>query len=264
MCYRKPERPGSYCVDIYGSGPAILFLPGWGLPGKIFDQIIVDLATEYTCLSIDLPGTGLSRRSSGEYSIDVIADDLKRLAVGRNLKQFSVIGWSVGANIAAEIALKAQSLISHLILVSPGLPKWTNSDGYENGIENRDTELMIAELARNRYAYLETLPSHWFKNGETAESRLYSRMLSESSCIIDDLLKSLKRHDMRESIKEIDTPTLIIWGRHDRSVKYEQIMDLHQLMPKSELAILENSAHAPLAEERQESTRVIRNFIRSH
>jgi proline iminopeptidase len=72
--------------------------------------------------------------------------------------------------------------------------------------------------------------------------------------------RDLPHFDVRSLLTKVTTPTLIICGRHDAQCPPEFSEEIHQLIPTSTLAILEESNHFPFIEEPDEFNQIVRTF----
>ncbi len=97
--------------DVVGDGPAVILLPGLG--GDRHDwhdhDIPQRLCGAFTVITIDLRGGGESERfdSPSRYSLNAILDDVYAVVAACNLRHFMVWGWSLGANVALQLAARS-------------------------------------------------------------------------------------------------------------------------------------------------------------
>jgi pimeloyl-ACP methyl ester carboxylesterase len=101
------------------SGPVFVLLHGIGMSHRYFRRLQVLLAGHGNTYAIDLPGFGATPRPDRQLSIsdyaDVIAATLQKMGAGRAV----VIGHSMGAQFATELAAQNPDLVSHLVLLGP-------------------------------------------------------------------------------------------------------------------------------------------------
>jgi pimeloyl-[acyl-carrier protein] methyl ester esterase len=90
-------------TEVRGSGPALVLLHGWGLNLRIWDGLAAALDDRFRIIAIDLPGHGrsawLPERSSLEEQAAQVRDTVADLA-----SEYSVLGWSLGGQIALQLA----------------------------------------------------------------------------------------------------------------------------------------------------------------
>ncbi|HZH66639.1 MAG TPA: alpha/beta hydrolase, partial [Flavisolibacter sp.] len=68
--------------------------------------------------------------------------------------------------------------------------------------------------------------------------------------------------DLRDDLKKIKIPTLILHGRLDKICSYDLAEQMHALVPQSKLVPLEKSGHALFIEEREKFNTELLNFIK--
>jgi pimeloyl-ACP methyl ester carboxylesterase len=103
--------------DQAGSGEPLLLLHGIGSTSDDFTALRPQLDADYRVLAPDLPGHGRSPALSGRPTVSAIADaivaDLDEMSVG----QVHVLGNSIGARIALELA--ARDRTRSVVAISP-------------------------------------------------------------------------------------------------------------------------------------------------
>ena len=94
-----------YAVE--GHGPAIIFVHGIGASRHAWDAIIPYLREQYTCISYDLRGHGVSPVPPPPYTLDQMVSDLSRLQTKLNIERAHVIGHSLGGMIGPAYACRS-------------------------------------------------------------------------------------------------------------------------------------------------------------
>jgi non-heme chloroperoxidase len=67
--------------------------------------------------------------------------------------------------------------------------------------------------------------------------------------------------DYRESVRAIDIPTLICWGRNDALLPVSGAYDLQERIPQAELVLFERSGHCPFFEEDDKFNGTVDQFV---
>lgn len=94
-------------VDDFGSGQPLVFLHGWPANNTMFEyQADFVVANGYRYIGIDHRGFGLSDRAADGYDYDTIADDIQKVVDELNLKDYIVVGFSVGGALALKYGVK--------------------------------------------------------------------------------------------------------------------------------------------------------------
>lgn len=103
-----------------GSGPVIVLLHGNGEDHTIFANLIEQLAPLYTVIAMDSRDHGQSSRT-GRLSYDAMTADLAALITGLELEQPILLGFSDGAIVALQLAIRQPQLAGALILAGANL-----------------------------------------------------------------------------------------------------------------------------------------------
>ena len=124
------------------NGHVIVFIHGWTSSQRVFQKNIEYFGRKYRVIGIDLPGHGQSDRADATefknlYGHPYFADSVVALLSQLDVKNVSIIGWSLGGTVAIDLVLRYPDIVDNLILVStpaifflptdddpfPGLPK---------------------------------------------------------------------------------------------------------------------------------------------
>jgi len=113
--------------DVHGDGPPILLIHGFGSSGKVnwLDTGWVDALTGagYRAITVDNRGHGASRKlyDARLYFAHDMAEDARRLLDHLGVERCPVIGYSMGARIAAFLALAHPDRVDALVLGGMGM-----------------------------------------------------------------------------------------------------------------------------------------------
>ncbi len=99
--------------------PVVLMLHGTGGHWETFAPTIGPLSRQFRCIAVDMLGSGFSSKPDYDYEINVYVRHLLRLLELLDVDDFSVIGMSLGAWVAAQLALDEPARVRRLILMSP-------------------------------------------------------------------------------------------------------------------------------------------------
>lgn len=95
-------------TEVHGSGPALVLLHGWGLNVRVWDGLVAALCDRFRIIAIDLPGHGrsewLPERSSLEEQAAQVRETVAAIA-----EEYSLLGWSLGGQIAMQLAATQRS-----------------------------------------------------------------------------------------------------------------------------------------------------------
>jgi N-formylmaleamate deformylase len=111
-----------HVLDFGGSGPDVLVLPGITSPAISWEFVVRRIDGGARFVVADLRGRGLSDApADGAYDLDAYAEDAAAVIAGLALERPIVLGHSLGARIAAALAVRHPEAVGSLILVDPPL-----------------------------------------------------------------------------------------------------------------------------------------------
>ena len=253
-----------------GSGVPIVFLSGtftklqsWNYQTNYFKEKMMVIA-------LDNRGTGKSSRPDYSYTMEMFVEDLKHLLNHLDIKQgVHLCGSSMGAMISQVFALKYPQIIKTLILCAP--TAYYPSKTCDQNILVYDL-LKDLDLYKRVEYFFPLVYSRAFKKRLSSDKELYeiiSRDMNFCAQIVDPPLykdyihqnEALRNFDMRESIKKILQPTLILSGSRDKMSIPGMVESVHEKIPNSQLVILPEMGHAFNIESPEETNKLIWKFI---
>ena len=180
------------------------------------------------------------------YELDLFHVNVHGLQkfIQRFLKKFSIqnpilVGNSLGGHLSLLQVLQHPQSVRSLVL--------TGSSGlFENG-------LGATYPKRNNYEYIRMKAQSTFYDPKIATKELvddiYETVSNRMKAIkILTLAKSAIRNYLGEELKNIKTPTLLIWGKNDIVTPPFVAEEFNNLLPKSELVFIDKCGHAPMME----------------
>lgn len=208
-------------------------------------------------ISVDLPGFGGSAQLPAPDSIGGLAASIIELVDSLGVKQFSVLGFSMGGMVAMELALEHGSRLHKLVLygtaASGDLPD--RFESWDASIERMQSQGV--EPTADKTA------SSWFVEGAKhpfyPACREACRGASKEGAM--KAMRGMQRWSARERLKSIKTPTLVIVGDKDRSTKPAESVAIWQQVPGAQLCIIPNAAHGLHMEKPELFNRVVLDFV---
>src|ERR1700676_378889 len=115
-------------VDIYaeesGQGsPALVFLHYWGGSRRTWSEVIGRLSNRFRCIAVDLRGWGRSGRNTDDFSLSAQANDVQAVVEALELKDFVLVGHSLGGKVAQIVAATRPAGLRAVALVAPAPPQ---------------------------------------------------------------------------------------------------------------------------------------------
>ena len=103
----------------YGSGYPVVFINGLGSTMDMWNPPVLEkISQHFRVIIFDNRGTGYSSASDKPFSIPLLASDTATLMDALGISSAHVIGLSMGASIAEELALSSPTKVTRLILVA--------------------------------------------------------------------------------------------------------------------------------------------------
>ncbi|NLA95774.1 MAG: alpha/beta fold hydrolase [Clostridiaceae bacterium] len=251
--------------DQQGSGEPLILIPYLAADHACYAFQVADYAKEFTCISIDPRGAGMTDKPDGDYSMELFADDIAAFMEVLGIDQAHVSGLSLGAATGMWLAAKYPSRVKSLSLHS-GWPKTdpfltTVVEGWQIMARGLDsvTEMVITgifpwcftpDLYAEKPDYIQSLSD--FVRGRPVQP--LDAFIRQSDAVIT--------HDAREQLQRIKAPTQITFGGHDLITYTRFAKEMQDAIEGSQLVIFEGCAHAPIYEDVEGFNQTTLEFLR--
>lgn len=218
----------------------LIYLHGWGQNIEMMMPIAKPFCDKYNVLVIDLPGFGLSDEPKEAWDLYQYADMVNFFVKELKLDNPILIGHSFGGKISLCYALKYKT--KKLVLM--GSP-------YERKISKPTFKMKV-------FKFLKKTPFASF-----AKKHMGSTDYRNASDMMRNVLVKHVNLDLKEEVKKIKCPTLLIWGTNDEAVDYEDALVLEKLIPDSGLVTYEGCTHYAYLERINQTINILNSFIGS-
>lgn len=182
------------------------------------------LAERYRVYLVDLPGFGAMRRLGRRFVLAGAASWLTEWMGAVGLKRAHLVGHSMGGYVAIRLAAGRPDLVRRLALVAPaGVPAGRSMPAH-----------LVPLLLAARYAtpaFLPVLARDALRMGPVTLWRVARDLLAE---------------DVREDLRKIDAPTLLVFGEKDPLIPSAVGDLLREEIPYSRLLVLNGAGHVPM------------------
>jgi pimeloyl-ACP methyl ester esterase len=258
-------------VNIYfeemGEGSPLVMLHGWGGSGRLW-RFQQELADSFRLVIPDLRGHGLSIASPEGFRVEELASDIVTLFESLALTDAILLGWSLGSQVAIASFPPLRERLSGLVLIG-ATARFTATDGYPHGLPaneirgmglrlRRDYERTMGEFFRSMFAQGELTTGQEERIGREilADGRLPAPKAARAAL---DILAST---DLRERLRSIDCPVLIIHGSSDAVCPPGAARFLAKRLPNARLVEIAGAGHAPCLSRPDQFNALIREFLR--
>jgi len=239
--------------------PSLVLLHGWGLSSAVWRSLRAQFDPQWAIHAPDLPGHGMAAPAG-----DTLADWAEALLPA--IPDGSVlVGWSLGAQIALQLADRAPHKVARLVLIGAS-PRFVQADDWPAALPaatladfRRDFELDPAATQR-RFVALQSL-------GDSARREVAARLgeaLTASDAAHRPALASglalLAGTDQRELVRRITQPVRLLHGGDDRLMPVAAAEWLADALPDSRLTVFGQRGHAPFLSRPDDCATLIESF----
>ena len=202
------------------SDQVLLLLHGLGASAERWEFVLPLFSEKYRVIVPDLIGFGQSEKPSVDYTTDYFTDFMYKFVSKLNIKNFHIIGSSLGGQIAAEFTSKHNELVRKLVLVSP------------SGIMKHSTPALDAYIMAALYPSSEsaTMAFQTMSGQTRIDQNIVNgfiermKMPNAKMAFMSTLLGLRDADIITEKLGLITIPALIVWGENDPviPIKYSE------------------------------------------
>lgn len=253
-------------VEDVGSGEPVIFLHGWPANNNMFEyQKNALIEAGYRYIGIDFRGYGKSDAPATGYDYETMASDVHMVVYGLGLKDFTLVGFSMGGAIAVRYAADyKEDGLKKLILAGAAAPIFTQREDYPYGMTKQEVDALIQDTMKDRPKMLEGFGEIFFAKDHSKLLRnwFYQLTLAASSHGTIASTKALRDEDLREDLQKIEVETLIIHGVHDKICPIEFAEEMEKGIPNARIERFEESGHGTVLDEMDKFNQTMLQFIR--
>ena len=259
----------SFHIEECGSGDATcILLHGFGEGGYVWYDFAPRLPKKYRTIIMDFRGHGNSGEDpAGNYGIGPYSTDVLNLIQKYKLGNISLVGHSLGAAVALQVAAAAPHLLTDLILVDLSLSTeravsenirsqfHEQCDGYNSLAE------YAAWITAKRPLTHPRMLRHIVDNAlrETADGRFVLKVDRRIQQIIEP--GSARTDDVRAIFSKILCRTLLIRGRGSAVLCKNEALDIIRLLKDGQLCEISHAGHAVMVEDPDEFADAVNQFL---
>ena len=260
---------GTLEFDDQGNGPVMVFMHGWSLGKEAFAIQRRELSGRYRVIVPDMRGHGNSKRFEQGDGIDTLAGDLEQLLVALDLRDAILVGWSMGALVAWQVAQGPQRDRIRGIVTIDMVPRVLNGTGWQHGLRAGthlyDIDIDLTKMRDDWRAFTHAYVPMVFASGKAIERReLIEDMLELVSDndldSMTNLWHALVHADYVDTVQKLGVPTLITYGALSQIYAEDAAVWMDEHIPHSRRVRFAESGHAPHLEEPQRFNQVLADF----
>jgi pimeloyl-ACP methyl ester carboxylesterase len=250
--------------DVQGKGEPLLLIPYLSADHACFAFQLPAYTEHFSCIAVDLPGSGESDKPAGAYSTEGYADQVAAFLGAMGIERAHVAGVSLGATVGMHLAARHPGRVRSLSLHS----SWHASDDYLKIVVEQWRTLASA-LPTVADVVIEAIfpwcftPEMYVERPESVDA-LVDFVRGRPAQPVDAFLAqtdAVIAHDASAALGDIEAPTLITFGARDLVCSTRFAEPLENGIGGSELVVFEHLSHAGLHEDPETFNRATLDFL---
>jgi pimeloyl-ACP methyl ester carboxylesterase len=262
-------RRASVRTLVTGTGPGTLvIIPD---PPNVIEhhqEVFERLAGDHRIISFELPGFGRSQLLGGaRFGIDAQVDIMTEVLEHLSARQVTLEMSCLGALVGLRLARRRPDLVARLVLAQVStlaqMQAWARGTDVMNLIHTPGVGQALVSLGKRFIA------RHWYRSAlpEGTDERTYLKYLEPTLASLDagasfELASAYQeiRRAAEVDYGGIQQPTLLLFGKADRTHAGTEARALQQALPRAELVELEGCGHFPTLEDAGRYVRTLTAF----
>lgn len=186
-----------------------------------------------------------------KLSVDGLADFIYEFVQHKNYTKLNILGNSLGGHVALVFIKKYPAIVNSLVL--------TGSSGlYESAFGSSYPKKGDKNYIRERVSLTFYDPK---STTDDLVEEVYETLQDRGKVLrILTMAKSAIRHNMRKDLPHFKQPTCLVWGIQDSITPMHVAEEFNQLLPSSEIHLLDHCGHAAMMEKPFEFNAIVDDF----
>ena len=253
-----------------GSGEPVILLHGFFFDTYMWNKNIDLLAEKYKVYAIDLWGFGYSTRKPLDYGYPLYTQQLLKFIDALEIPKASLVGQSMGGGTIINFTVSNRHRVDKIILVdAAGLPnklpimgRISNLPKLGEFMYGLNSNFIRRMTLGNTFLHnKQNITDEYFENATrfhkikgTAEVMLSITRKQ----FFDTLMEEIKRLSL------INVPTLIVWGREEKSIPLSIGKEMHRILKGSRLEIFDQAGHCAHDDQPEMFNQLVLDFLARH
>ena len=257
--------------DTGGSGRPVVLIHGWPLSGEAWEKQVPALVDAgYRVVRYDRRGFGRSDKPDDGYDYDTLTDDLQAVLTELDLRDATLVGFSMGGGEAARYVPRHGAERVRSIVFASAVPPYLaqTDDNPEGPLDDATAEEFESGLRADRDSFFEQFTTDFFSaDGELKVSES-ERLQAKALCAQSDQTAALQcmeafgTTDFREDLPQIQVPVLVLHGSADGIVPFEGSgARTAEAVPSSDTHVIDGAPHGCNVSHAEEFNRALIEFL---
>lgn len=250
----------NYFLEGPAKAPVVVFAHALGATLRLWDAQAAALAGTYRVLRYDARGHGESEVPRGPYTLGQLADDLRELLESLGIFEIHLVGLSMGGCVGMTFALVHPDVVKGLVLCDTtacygpeARPRW-------------DERIRVAETQGMTEPLIEKTMEIWFtpefrRDHKDRVDRVRAMLRHTDPRGYIASVQAIADVDLRERIRVIRCPTLVVVGEKDPGTGPAMARVMHERIASSRLLVLPGAMHCSVMESADAFNRALLEFL---
>lgn len=227
---QENSTPIELYYEDHGSGPPVVLIHGWPLSGRSWEkQLTALVAAGRRVITYDRRGFGKSSQPATGYEYDTFAEDLHKLVTTLELRDFALVGFSMGGGeVARYLGTYGTERVRKAVFMAAVPPFLLKTPDNPGGVDISLFDGIKKGITTDRLAFLSQFLANFFNVDVLRGKQISDEVVRDSWNIASGAspIGTLQcvtawYTDFRKDLPKIDVPTLIIHGDSDRILPIE-------------------------------------------
>ena len=237
--------------------PTLVFSNSLGTDFRIWRDVIVRLVGEVGIVMYDKRGHGLSDVGDSPYAMEDHVSDLIGLLDHLGAEKTVICGLSVGGMIAQGVWRERPDLVAGLVLTCTQA-RFADDAFWDERIANVEREGLPG--------FADAIVERWFSDSYRDANPLMMRgwrnlVARQTHKGYVGTCHALRNTDYRDTLADIDVPTLVVGGEEDPSCPPDAMVALAKAIPEARYESIKRCGHIPCVEEPDLFAEILKAFL---
>jgi pimeloyl-ACP methyl ester carboxylesterase len=237
----------------------LVLIHGLGASAERWEYVISSFGKHFTVYVPDLIGFGLSDKPTVDYTTEFFANFVSQFLNELGVKTATVIGSSLGGQIAVEYASANQNSVEKLVLVSP-------AGAMKQSTPALDAYIMAAlypDPSSAKTAFSAMTGTNQDVSQNIIDGFVQRMLLPNAKYAFMSTILGLKNApEISTKLEILEIPTLVVWGELDPVIPITYAEYFVQRIRDCRFYQMEGCGHTPYVEDPLEFSKLVLDFLK--
>jgi 3-oxoadipate enol-lactonase len=248
-----------YKIEGRDGGPWITLSHGLATDHFMWDDLVPFLASRYRILRYDARGHGRSGATSGDYSLELLGQDVIGILDAVGIEKTHFVGLSMGGMVGMGLALDHSARMSSVTVCDA---RGVAPPEYRDAWAERSQKVRVGGIE----TMVEPSVTRWFTpafqhNNQAALDKVRHMVRRTSVDGFCGSAAALCELDYERRLPDVNIPMLFLVGREDQGAPVAAMRELHGKTPGSRFAEIPDAAHISVMEQPERCAAALLDFL---